>query len=59
MASTAVWSKAMVLLFLTCLFCSHYLWCISVWSLICNAILSDLSSFTIISLRKRVLVALL
>ena len=53
-ASVAVHSKAVVLLLIYC--CSQYLWVF--YLVFCNAELTVLSSFAIISLRMRELVAL-
>ena len=59
MASAAVCSKEVgLLLFIYCC-CSHCLWGLSVRSLFCLTVLCVLSSFAIISLGKRELVALL
>ena len=57
-ALSAVRSKEVVLLLNHCYCYSHCLWGFCVWSLFCNATLGILSCFSIISLRKREMVAL-
>ena len=58
MVSAAVRAKAVVLF---CLFIVAFIvvFCVGIWFLFCNAALSVLSSFAIISLRWRELIALL
>ena len=59
MASVAVRSKAVILLLFTLIVVAPILWRFDIRSLFCFAVLSVVSSFAIISLRKRELVALL
>ena len=61
MASVAVCSEAVVMLFIHCLnsVAPIVLWRLCVWSLFCYALLGFLSSFAIISLRERAVILFL